>query len=365
MGAVVRAHGLAYPLIVKHPHGFNSVGMTRGSKCGDDRACWEQVGKTVGSFQGALVEEFVTGDEVTVLAVQTPGGTRVLPPVQMRFPEGEDFKHFDLKWKTFGEMEWVPVPVEDPAYGEMVRVGKVAFESMLQGVGLGRCDLRVDRRTNEVYFLEINPNPGIFYAPGDEGSADMILKYNAAEFGHQEVTKALIESAFLEQEKRAKRYVVSFDPRKGYHLRAARDLRAGDLVFEDEGKPMPMVTRPYVMKHWDEDSKADFERYAWPLSDDGHIYAVWDEDHTKWRPINHSCSPSTIFAAPHSLNMIASRDIKKGEELTMDYAAFCDETMKPFECNCGAPECRKSIFADPAVIARYGPNAWHRRRKQA
>ncbi|KAL5477965.1 hypothetical protein EMCRGX_G024832 [Ephydatia muelleri] len=45
----------------------------------------------------AMVEEFIVGDEVTVLTVATPKGTKVLPPVRVNFPPGEDFKHFDLK----------------------------------------------------------------------------------------------------------------------------------------------------------------------------------------------------------------------------------------------------------------------------
>jgi len=50
----------------------------------------------------------------------------------------------------------------------------------LRGVGYGRADFRVNAK-GEVYFLEMNPNCGLFYtAPDDDpgilGSADFILR---------------------------------------------------------------------------------------------------------------------------------------------------------------------------------------------
>jgi hypothetical protein len=38
------------------------------------------------------------------------------------------------------------------------------------------------------------------------------------------------------------------------------------------------------------------------------------------------------------------RDIDEGEELTVDYASFIDESMEPFACHCGSENCRVMIF---------------------
>ena len=43
------------------------------------------------------------------------------------------------------------------------------------------------------------------------------------------------------------------------------------------------------------------------------------------------------------LNIVANKNISKGEELTLDYALFLDENMEPFECSCGSPNCRVLI----------------------
>jgi D-alanine-D-alanine ligase len=41
--------------------------------------------------------------------------------------------------------------------------------------------------------------------------------------------------------------------------------------------------------------------------------------------------------------VIATRDIGAGEELTVDYALFIDESMEPFACQCGSDNCRELI----------------------
>ena len=64
-----------------------------------------------------------------------------------------------------------------------------------------------------------------------------------------------------------------------------------------------------------------------------------DVEPGKWKRFNHSCEPNMAFSAHRSLNVEACRDIMVGEELTMDYRTFCDDTMKPFECHCGSPTC--------------------------
>ncbi|MEO6838177.1 MAG: SET domain-containing protein-lysine N-methyltransferase, partial [Ginsengibacter sp.] len=90
-----------------------------------------------------------------------------------------------------------------------------------------------------------------------------------------------------------------------------------------------------------------FRKYAWPVGND--IYVLWDEDPTGWAPQNHSCEPNTEY---EGLNVRATKSIKKGEELTLDYTTFLNEEMESFICNCGAPNCKKIIqgVQQPSVI---------------
>ena len=350
--------GVHYPVIVKHPRGFNSIGMTKASKCHTSEEALERIKETIRDFQGALLEEFIIGDEVTVLALQTPEGTKVLPPIQMSFPEGEDFKHFDLKWTNYLDINWFPMSVTDVAYNEVIRIGKLAFESILGGIGFGRSDIRIEREHNRVYFIEMNPNPGIMYPRGAECSADWILRFNEKEFGHQEMTHTLIQSAFANQKKRQKIYIQEYIPKKGFHLLATRNIAKDEVVIAREGKPQIVVTKPYVMREGDERERRAFERCASALDRDGHVYGLWEGDWVRRRPVLHSCAPNLHFAEPCSLNLIAAHNIQKGEILTVDYATFCDETTKSFACHCGASICRGNITLDQSVATRYGKHAW-------
>jgi hypothetical protein len=174
---------------------------------------------------------------------------------------------------------------------------------------------------------------------------------------------ALLDHADAAYAAKQPNYVVVFDAKtKGYHLRASRNIKKGDVVFPDEGRTFAVVTKEHVRATWSEEDKVVFTRYAWPLDADGHVYAIWEEDPKRWRPINHSCSPTCANKAPHSLNVEATRDIAEGEDLTMDYATFCDYTMKPFQCHCGFPECRGLIQPDAASLSKYleSKQSWHR-----
>lgn len=48
----------------------------------------------------------------------------------------------------------------------------------LNGDSYARCDIRMDKQ-GRIFFLEINPYCGIFYAPETPGSADCILQYDS------------------------------------------------------------------------------------------------------------------------------------------------------------------------------------------
>lgn len=79
-------------------------------------------------------------------------------------------------------------------------------------------------------------------------------------------------------------------------------------------------------------------RASWPLLRRRTL------DPEKWAPQNHSCDSNTAF---RGLDVVALRDIAAGEELTLDYAMFCDESMTPFDCQCGSAACRGRIRGRP------------------
>ncbi len=166
---------LRFPMIVKHPNGYSSWGLTRRSRVKTPEDLLTQATEAMESFGAALIEEFIEGREFTVLVVENPDDANnpvVYEPVEFRFPEGETFKHWDLKWKDFDGMTCVPC--NDPHLTTVLMDASKRMFVGLNGNGYGRCDIRVDERGTP-FMLEINPNCGVFYDPEDAGAADFIL----------------------------------------------------------------------------------------------------------------------------------------------------------------------------------------------
>ncbi len=342
---------LNYPMIVKHPNSYASVGLKKESRVTGEAALRAEIDRMTASYGGALVEEFIEGREFTVLAAEPRNGERdpwVFNPIEFTFPEGESFKHFDMKWKTYQQMK--EHIVEDAALAARIReVGALTFAA-LGGTGFGRCDIRMDA-SGDLYMLEINANCEIFCPEYSFGSADFILANDPV--GHTGFARHLIECALRRQERAARLWEIHYDRRSGFGIYSTRDIRAGELIARDEEQPCSMVTPSYVERNWNGFKRDWFDHYAWPLAEG--LHAIWSPDAAEWRPINHSCDPNVWL---EGLDMVARRDIASGEELTMDYATFCGPEMKPFDCLCPSPLCRDVIrgtdYLLPELRERYG-----------
>ncbi|MFQ5530492.1 MAG: D-alanine--D-alanine ligase, partial [Gemmatimonadota bacterium] len=139
------ANTLRFPMIVKHPSSYSSIDLTRASRVESPEALFERGRYMIARYAGALIEEFIDGIEATVLVAENPDDPAspvTYPPVRYVFPEGETFKHTEMKWVDYKEMTCVPV--QDAALAARLRDNSARFFIALHGAGYGRCDLRVD-----------------------------------------------------------------------------------------------------------------------------------------------------------------------------------------------------------------------------
>lgn len=65
-----------------------------------------------------------------------------------------------------------------------------------------------------------------------------------------------------------------------------------------------------------------------------------DEKDSSMLYINHSCNPNVGMQG--DITFVAMKNIKKGEELVMDYAMI-DNYDYSMNCNCGSENCRKIV----------------------
>lgn len=330
---------LSFPLFVKPAKAGDSLGIDEESLVLDELHLRTKISSILGEYGPLLVEEYIEGREFTVLvAANTDGKTcTVFRPVEYLFPQGKAFKTYALKTSELHPD--CNVPCDDPVLDKALRKASEKIFNGFNGVGYARLDFRVDEE-GELYFLEINFTCSVFYKDGYEGSADFVLKYDG--IGHSGFLTHIIAEGIARHQRRQKPFFMRGNAISGFGIYASRHIKKGDLIFIGEGKSQRIITRRFVDRHWNEDEKMHFRRYAYPVSRE--LFILWDEDPSEWAPQNHSCDPNTAF---DGLNVVALKDIQAGQELTLDYATFLDENMEPFECSCASSHCRGLIMGIP------------------
>jgi hypothetical protein len=330
---------LTFPLFVKPAHAGDSLGVNDDSLVHDGRALENKCKSLLSQYGSVLVENYIAGREFTVLvaANTTPNTCTSFKPVEYIFPQGKAFKTYSLKTSELHPSSNIPCndyEVEKRLRRESEKIFKTAG-----CVGYGRLDFRMDNQ-GELYFLEMNLTCSVFYKDGYEGSADFVLNYDP--IGKKGFLNHIISEGIARHKNKQKPYRTKGDSIAGYGVYAKRAMSKGEVVFVGEGRSQRIITKREVDLRWSEEDKLTFRRYAYPISDE--VFILWDLDPAAWAPQNHSCEANTRF---DGLNVVTTKHVSENEELTLDYAAFLDESMEPFTCNCGAKNCRGKVVGTP------------------
>ena len=185
--ALVRPSELRFPLIVKPLLEDASIGIAQASVVEDDASLKQRIEFIHTKYhQAAIVEELVEGREVYV-GLLGNDELEVLPLTEMTFGEPETGEHriatYKAKWDEDYRKKKKIKNVFAKGVSEQLtaRIGEIcstAFHALwLQDYG--RVDVRV-AHDDEVYVLEVNPNP--FIADEHElaeAAKKSGLKYNA------------------------------------------------------------------------------------------------------------------------------------------------------------------------------------------
>jgi SET domain-containing protein len=134
---------------------------------------------------------------------------------------------------------------------------------------------------------------------------------------------------------------------------ATRDIEKGERIVEYLGE---RVTHAVADARYDDHAADDHHTFLFNVNRSVVIDAYVDGNDARF--INHSCDPNCESEIERGRVFIdAIRRIRKGEELTYDYAYGRDGTETPEEettlygCRCGAKSCRGSIL-EPISKAR-------------
>ena len=147
---------LRLPLIVKPVDTGSSLGVTKVNDRSDLPAA---LSTAFLESKQALVEEFITGREVTVGVARLNGQIRVFPITEIVHPDQGAF--FDLAAKFIGETGIklvTPAALSDETRGR-VEAGVTEVYEKLGLAGLVRIDLMLEQPEDKVFFLEVNAAP--------------------------------------------------------------------------------------------------------------------------------------------------------------------------------------------------------------
>jgi D-alanine-D-alanine ligase len=184
---LVRPSELRFPLIVKPLLEDASIGIAQASVVEDDPSLAQRVEFIHTKYhQAAIVEELVEGREVYVGLIGNDE-LQVLPLTEMTFGEPETGEHriatYKAKWdEDYRKKKKIKNVFAKGVSEELTRrIGDIcstAFHALwLQDYG--RVDVRL-AHDNEVYVLEVNPNPFIAAEHEMAEAAEKAgLKYNA------------------------------------------------------------------------------------------------------------------------------------------------------------------------------------------
>lgn len=331
---------LRYPLFVKPHQAGDSLGIDQASLVRNEKELLIKCSGIMEEYGPLLVEEYIEGREFTVMLVANAEDEKtctVFKPIEYVFPSGFQFKTYSLKTSELHPE--ANIACDDPVLEKKLKEAALKIFQGFGGVGYARLDFRVNDK-KEIFFLEINFTCSVFYKDGYEGSADSILKCDG--IGQSAFLRKIIAEGMARYQRKQKKYAMKGNSIAGYGIYATQHISAGEVIFKLEESAQRIVTRKYVERTWKEKEKEIFRKYAYPLSKE--VFLLWDDNPANWAPQNHSCDPNTEY---EGLNVVALRNIPKGEELTLNYASFLDEHMEPFACQCGAYNCSHWITGIP------------------
>lgn len=179
-----------FPVIVKPAHEGSSKGIRLTSVVDDVGQMREEVIRLLDSYrQPVMVEEFITGDEVTVGIIgnsppKVIGMMRILP----RRREKHFVYSLEVKRDYLNLVDYECPPQLADEIKERIALASLKAFKVLGCRDFARLDFRISPE-GVPYFLEINPLPGL------SAQSDLVIIANKSGWTHQGLIQAVLETA--------------------------------------------------------------------------------------------------------------------------------------------------------------------------
>ncbi|KAJ6635202.1 D-alanine--D-alanine ligase [Pseudolycoriella hygida] len=173
---------LQFPLISKPAVGCGSEFLTEQSVCSNLTKLWTQIEILKSKVNcEILIEEFIDGQEVACIVLETRNGNIALEPLIYEFPDNypstKRFLDFQKKFAGVetGEVKYKIFDGDASLKKNIQETAIKAYESLgVLGSGYARVDIRI--RGSDLYVLEINHTPAFFAKIGNTYGDDFTIE---------------------------------------------------------------------------------------------------------------------------------------------------------------------------------------------
>lgn len=180
------------PVMIKPLKEGSSVGV---SKANDAEELKKLLQETITEYGGALVERYITGQEITVGVLEKVNGNgskyQALPILELRPKSKAGFYDYEAKY-TKGMTEFIlPAELSEETTSLAQKLAVQTFKA-LSCSGYGRIDMMVDGKGNP-YILELNSLPGM------TDTSDLPAMAEVAGITYDELVDKILMSAGLDK----------------------------------------------------------------------------------------------------------------------------------------------------------------------
>ena len=189
-----------FPVILKPNDEGSSMGIDLDNVLHDEEALETKLNYMWSKYnQEILVEEFIEGREFSVGLIQKKGGWTTFPILEIDFSRlpSELGNVFGQYAKTLdSELDYCIIPPNiDDELRERIEQSAIRIAEILEVRDFARIDFRLDK-VSQLYFLEINPLPGLDYDPPGDFSFYPLMAIHGG-LNYDEMVAALIQSALM------------------------------------------------------------------------------------------------------------------------------------------------------------------------
>ncbi len=145
---------LRFPVFIKPNNGGSSIGMSKVNSPSEELG--KAIEKAFKEDEQVLVEEYISGREITIGVFKSKGEIIALPMTEVL--SKNDFFDYEAKYKG-ASVEVTPAEV-DNVIAEKIRAAAIKAYQIFNCKGVVRIDFIYSAKEQEPYMLEINTVPG-------------------------------------------------------------------------------------------------------------------------------------------------------------------------------------------------------------